>query len=124
MNPVYSNDPYLGRIPARFVTPPHMSTNLRRCLSSAENIDDRITTWLFISCSSKGPIDATQRLSILSYPGPGCSPNDPMALVAVFSNSSVRVDELVEPVLSGDNITPFDPQYSKHGSVKCQSHLH
>ena len=117
MNPVYSNDAYLGRIAARLVTPPHTTVNLRCCLANVENIDDRITTRLFVSCSSQCPMDDAGRVSILAYPGPGCSPNEPMALVAMFSNSlPPPEDSEVTPLQVGvdEGPAPFEPLYSKH----------
>jgi hypothetical protein len=82
-NPVYTDDPSLGRILAKLVTPPHTAISVKRCLSHVENIDDKISTKLFVATSSQTPMDDTGRISILAYPGPGCTPNEPMALVAV-----------------------------------------
>lgn len=115
-NPVYSEDPYLGRILARIVTPPHTTINLRRCLSNAENIDDTIITRLFVSCSSKTAMDDAGRVSILSYPGPGCLPNEPMALVAVFPNTFELPVPENEVSLQADvdkGLAPLESQYSK-----------
>jgi hypothetical protein len=81
-NPVYTDDPSLGRILAKLVTPPHTAISVKRCLSHVENIDDKISTKLFVATSSQTPMDDTGRIS-LTYPGPGCTLNEPMALVAV-----------------------------------------
>jgi hypothetical protein len=84
-NPIHSNDPSLGRIPTKLVTPPHTVINLKRCLLAVENIDGSVPTNLFITASSQEPMDDTSRVSILTFPGPGCTPNEPMALVAKVS---------------------------------------
>jgi hypothetical protein len=117
LNPVYSEDPYLGRIAARLVTPPHIAINLRRCLSNAENIDSTIITRLFVSCSSQRAMDDAGRVSILAYPGLGCSPNEPMVLVAVFPHTfELPPPEMVMPLQAGvdEGSTPLESQYSKH----------
>jgi hypothetical protein len=118
-NSVYSDDPYLGRIPAKLVTPPHTAINLRPCLSDVENIDDTVTTALFISASSQNPMDDTGRVSIQAYPGPGCTPNEPVALVAKCSASSLsKPKEAVpaheeDPLLARECATPVEIRYSK-----------
>jgi hypothetical protein len=84
VNPPYSDDPYLGRIMAKLVAPPHTAGSLKHCLSSIENIDDNISTSLFVSASSRTPMDDEGRVPILEDRGPGCTPNDPIALVGQF----------------------------------------
>src|ERR1700735_5629733 len=120
-NSVYSDDPYLGRIPAKLVTPPHTAINLRPCLSDVENIDDTVTTTLFISASSQNPMDDTGRVSIQAYPGRGCTPNEPVALVAMSSARSlsgpkeaVPAQEPEEdPLPARECATPVEIRYSK-----------
>jgi hypothetical protein len=120
MNPVYSDDPHLGRIMANLVAPPHTAFSLKHCLSNIENIDKSIRTRLFISTSSQSPMDDAGRVSIAMYPGPGCTPSDPMALVAGFScaDRGPLVTATPEPVLlsSQKGPTPFNPQYRKRTS--------
>ena len=82
--PVYSDDPYLGRIKATMVALPHTARSLRRCLSSIEHIDPNAPTRLFIAASSQTPMQDAGRVSILANPGPGCTPNEPMVLVAII----------------------------------------
>lgn len=72
---------------AKLVTPPHTVINLKRCLSGIEGIDVSDCTALFVSASSQTPMDDKGRVSILGYPGPGCTPNEPLALLAMFSDS-------------------------------------
>jgi hypothetical protein len=81
VNPVYSDDPYLGRILARRVAPPHTASSLRRCLSNVENIGTDIQTSLFVATSSESPMDDSDQMSILGHTGPGYTANEPVALV-------------------------------------------
>jgi hypothetical protein len=99
--------------------------NLKYCISGVENIDDKITTRLFISASSQSPMDDTGRVSILAYPGPGCTPNEPMALVAMLSSKGscsppaeapaedAAPAAVAERLPSREGRTPFEIQYSK-----------
>lgn len=117
MNPVYTDDPSLGRIAAELVTPPHTVISLKRCLSGIENIDDNIPTTLFVAASSQTPMDDGVRVSILAYPGPGCTPDEPMAFVAKFSGvgrSSLEATQSeVELSPSPEGPTPFETRYRK-----------
>ena len=120
-NPVYSDDPYLGRIPATRITPPHTAINLKKCLSGAEDIDINITTSLFNSASSQTPMEDGGRVSILAYPGPGCTPHEPMALVAVFPSS---LSEAAANLPSQEGTTPVEIRYSKRLWTPCDCSLH
>ena len=80
-NHIHSDNPYLGRISAEFVAPPHTVVSLKHYLSSVENIDDKTTASLFVSPSSQAPMGEMDRVSILEHSGAGCTPNDPVALV-------------------------------------------
>src|ERR1700733_13079558 len=86
-NPIYSNDPSLGRISANVVTPPHTAINLKSCLLAVEKIDASISTSLFITASTQEPLNDTTNVLIVTFPGPGCTPNEPMALVAKVSGA-------------------------------------
>jgi hypothetical protein len=126
-NQVYSDDPHLGRILAELVAPPHIAISLKHCLLSVENIDVNTPSNLFISASSHTPMDDAGRVSILAYPGPGCTPNEPMALVVKLSDSgrSPLDEKKPEAVLlpSPEGPTPFEMRYiyyrvyKQHGAV-------
>jgi hypothetical protein len=47
-NPVYTDDPSLGRVMAKLVAPPHTAMTLKRCISNVEKIDNAVPTKLFI----------------------------------------------------------------------------
>jgi hypothetical protein len=127
VNHVYSDDPYLGRILAELVAPPHIVVSLKHCLLNVENIDNNTPASLFIAASSQTPMDDACRVSILAYPGPGCTPNEPLALVVKLSDSG-RIpldDKKPEAVLlpSPEGPTPFETRYiyyrvyKQHGAV-------
>jgi hypothetical protein len=113
-NPAYTDDLYLGRILPELVTPPHTAANLKHCLSGFEKIDESVTTSLFRSSSSQTPMDDNYRVSIFSYPGPGCKPNEPMALVAMFTGADRGPFEAEsDPLPSREGPTPFETRYRK-----------
>ncbi|KIM78070.1 hypothetical protein PILCRDRAFT_602777 [Piloderma croceum F 1598] len=114
-NSVYIDDPYLGRISAELVTPPLTAVNLKRCISGMEGIDEKTASKLFISASSQAPMHDDCRVSIFAYPGPGCEPNEPMALVVMRSQQGrapcQRVPAEAEHILPPESTTPFKTQY-------------
>ena len=71
MNPVYSNDSYLGRVAADLVAPPHTAMSLKRYLSHVENLGDVTNTKLFIAPSSQTPMDGAGHVSTLAHSSPG-----------------------------------------------------
>jgi len=85
--PLDAGDPYLARILAKSVAPPHTVSSLKRCLSKVESIVNHRKTSLFLSTSSQTPMDDGHRLSLLNGSGPGSTPQEPMALVVKSSES-------------------------------------
>ena len=116
-HPVYTNDPYLGRIPADFVAPPHTAQDIKLCLSGIEHIGDDINTSLFISTSQRTPIDDDRHVSISTHSGPGCVPHEPIALVAKYTGSGSRplegVTAAADRLSPTEGTTPFETQYRK-----------
>ena len=74
-------DPYLGRITAKRIAPPHTATSIKRYLSKQEDISDYSRTTLFSTLSSPSPLEDHGHVSILTVEGPGSSLEEPMALV-------------------------------------------
>ncbi|KIM81880.1 hypothetical protein PILCRDRAFT_821241 [Piloderma croceum F 1598] len=99
VNPT-TDDPYLGRISAENIPPPHTVQSLKRCISSSEYIECGTRTQLFLTVSSQIPMKDNCRVSI---PGPGCTPNEPMALVLAceFRQYSERM-RVVKVYFNGD----------------------
>jgi hypothetical protein len=109
MNPVYSDDPYLGRISATLVAPPHTAGSLRRCLSSVENIGAGVQTSLFVATSSGSPMGDSDRMSILVQSGPGYIANEPVALVVSSSRATPLASQIKQRAEQGP--MPFEPRY-------------
>ena len=96
MNRVYSDDLHLGCFPAELVPPPRTATSLKRLLSGLENVRDFHFTELFLSASSKAPMEDANRVAIYAKIGPGCIPNEPMALVVKGSDSTRSSQKAVD----------------------------
>lgn len=110
--PIYSDNPFLGRVLARRVAPPHKARSVKRCLLSCENVKENTPTKLFASASDEIPINDTSPVSIMAYPGPGCTPEDPMALVIknpVAARSSLETVYIQHT----EGPTPFATRYCK-----------
>ena len=93
--PAAPSDPFLGRIKARSVLPPHRDRNtakaIKLSIAKAENINDHTNTSLFLtpySQSSMGDCDMVNRIAS----GPGSTPQEPLAFVAKTSGSALESD--------------------------------
>ena len=80
-------DPFLGRIKAISVPPPHTANAVKRCIAKVENIKDRTSTSLFLTLYSQSPMGDTDKVAIFNRTGPGSTPQEPLALVAKMSDS-------------------------------------
>ena len=81
-------DPFLGRIKARSVAPPHTVQTVKFSIANVENIKDSTSISLFLTPCSQSPMgDTTRRVAILDPTGPGSTPQKPLALVAKMSGS-------------------------------------
>ena len=86
--PVTSGNPFLGRIKARSVAPPHTVQNVKSSIANVEDIKDRtITTTLFLTPHSQSPMGEADKITIVNRTGPGSMPQEPLALVANMSVS-------------------------------------
>jgi hypothetical protein len=82
--PVDSQDPYLARIEADHITPPHTVASIRKCICKAEGIESArwVTTCkLFESAFSESAMDDKKHIAVLDESGPGSDPQKPLALV-------------------------------------------
>ena len=81
-------DPFLGRIKAKSVPPPHRDTAqaVKLTIAKMENIKDRANTNLFLTPYSQLPMDNAVKLTILNKTGPGSTPQEPLAFVARISD--------------------------------------
>jgi hypothetical protein len=86
--PVAPDDPFLGRIIARFVPPPRNAKAVKRSISKVENIKDRESSSIFLTPYSESPMDDADKFSIHNGTGPpGSTPQEPLALVAKMTDS-------------------------------------
>jgi hypothetical protein len=104
-----SSDPYLGCINAMSVAPPHTAASVKFRLAKAEGFDNRKTrTTLFLTTSSRSPMDDGGRVSIFSASGPGALPQEPLALVIHLSeSSSLNESDIIRGIPSAE------PHYSE-----------
>jgi hypothetical protein len=91
--PVTPGDPFLGRINAVSVPPPHTANAVKRSIAKVENIKDRGSTSLFLTPYSQLPMGDTDKVAILNLTGPGSMPQEPLALVAKMSHYERRALE-------------------------------
>ena len=80
-NPVDKQDPYLGRVEARRIAPPHTVESVIRCICHVEEDSRDHYSQLFLSASSASPMDRQERVAILTGSGPGSNPRQPLALL-------------------------------------------
>ena len=85
--PAAPSDPFLGRIKARSVPPPHTAKAVKHSIAKVENIEDRTSTSLFLTPYSQSPMSDADKVTILDRTGPGSTPQEPLALVAKISDS-------------------------------------
>ena len=69
LHPASSDDPFLGRVLATSITPPHNVDSLKRCLAKHEDIDHRRKiVILFLTRCSVSPMDDTSKINIVKLP--------------------------------------------------------
>ena len=81
------DNPFIGRIVAKFVPPPHNAKAVKRSIAKVEKIKDRDSTTIFLTPYSKSSMDDADKFSSHDGAGPGCSADAPVALVAKMSDS-------------------------------------
>ena len=77
-----AEEPFIGRIRADAVAPPHCHTSIKRCISRVEGNPALAFADLFADTSCDTPLKEGH-ISILRTDGPGLSPNEPMAIVQI-----------------------------------------
>ena len=109
--PVSPNDPFLGRIKAISVPPPHTAKAVKFSIAKVENIKDRTNTSLYLSPYGQSPMSDSEKVSILNRSGLGSTPQEPLAIVAKMPDSerskmeSEGGGELASPVESDTTTT-------------------
>ena len=75
-----SEDPFVARIRADYIAPPHGLASFKGCLSRVERNPLLARADIFEDISSATPLEEGQ-MSNFRTDGPGMSPNEPMAIV-------------------------------------------
>ena len=111
--PATPGDPFIGRIKARSVPPPHRDTvqAVKRTISKVENIKDRTSPSLFLTPYSQSPMDNADKVTALNRTasGPGSTPQDPLAFVVKMSRSALEsegrggLESVAEPDTTRDS---------------------
>jgi hypothetical protein len=118
--PVSSDNPFLGRIKATSVPPPHTVQNVKRSIANVEDIKDRtITTTLFLTPRSQSPMGDAEEVTIFNRTGPGSMPQEPLALVAKMSvsqRSTLESERRGELASAADS--EFDPRIRYRTSIQ------
>jgi hypothetical protein len=91
--PAAPDDPFLGRIKARSVPPPHTVKAIKHSIAKVEDIKDRTSTSLFLTPHSESPMGDADKVSILNHTALGSTPQEPLALVAKMSDAERSILE-------------------------------
>ena len=82
-----SGYPFVGRIKARSVPPPHTFKAVKHSIAKVEDIKDPASASLFLTPCSQSPMDDGDIVNILNGTGPGSTPEEPLALVAKMTDA-------------------------------------
>ena len=91
--PVAPSNPFLGRIKAKSVAPPHTAETVKRSIAKMEDIKDRTNASLFLTPNSQSPMGDADKVATLNSTGPGSTPQEPLAIVAKMSHTDRRALE-------------------------------
>jgi len=94
-HPVTARNPYISRIDANLVPPPHVVSSLVRCLCNRECPEGKSINWeytggygyttmLFKTITSPEAYRLTDYLSLLSGERPGLTPYEPVIIYSQF----------------------------------------
>ncbi|KAK7017814.1 hypothetical protein R3P38DRAFT_2985545 [Favolaschia claudopus] len=95
-------NPYVGRITARSVPPPHIVKSLQRCLLNAERFSDPelLRTELYLSAESNGAASLSGSAVAIVHPTYGATPETPFALVHKERLTQAEMEEVQDIDLS------------------------
>ncbi len=87
-DPIYTNNPYIGRIDASSIPPPHIVTSLVEHICAKEgrgfgvnwDRDESYSAELFETIRSPKAFDLQEPISLLTTDRPGSRPQDPLIL--------------------------------------------
>ncbi|KAJ7916023.1 hypothetical protein B0H13DRAFT_1998694 [Mycena leptocephala] len=105
--------PFMGRVIARSVPPPHTVASLKRRLVSAENISDPVglRTVLYLNAVAQAPMNDTTKVKIVG-PSPDISGATPETAFALALVEELTVEEVAKvSVMLSTAETREDPRY-------------
>ena len=108
--PAAPGNPFLGRIKAISVPPPHTVKTVRFSIARVEDIKDPANTNLFLTPHSQSPMSDTVKV-ILNRNGLGSTPQEPLAFVAMISDSDSERRARESEVATEPDTTPLEIRY-------------
>jgi hypothetical protein len=86
-DPIYCNNPYIGRVNTSDIPPPHIASSLVRriCAKEGKENNDPFSAELFKTISSPKAYDIREPLSLLNPDRPGSKPEEPLVLKVVYT---------------------------------------
>lgn len=109
-NPVYTNNPFIGRTLPKHITPPRTALSLKKHLCKIEGLPSPTSFELFESLSSHTAVLDSSRLALKEYSGCGFSGDDPIALVVGLEAATKRPASTAQ--LEGlPKAVPAQPRY-------------
>jgi WD40 repeat protein len=116
-HPFSADNPYVGRVFASHVPPPHNVKSIKRFLRKRENIPVDQHIDLFASVSSVSKLEDMDHLSLLAVDGPGSDADDPIVLIMKeirhTSSSNAESPALSDPPSPPMQLKPFSPASSQ-----------
>ena len=108
--PAAPSNPFLGRIKATSVPPPHTVKTLRCSIARAEDIKDITKTSLFLTPYSQSPMRNADKV-ILNRNDLGSTPHEPLAIVTWIKHldSERRLES--EVATEPDTTAPLEIRY-------------
>jgi len=116
--PAFLANLYLGRVRAKSIAPPQTVLLIKRCLCKIEDISNYPGSTLFLSGSSRSPMDDGTRVSIFTPGGPGSTPEEPVELIVKLSyGESSKVDKLRANKMSPQPQYLYYTLYKEDGEI-------
>ncbi|KAJ7762866.1 hypothetical protein B0H14DRAFT_2403597, partial [Mycena olivaceomarginata] len=107
-----SSNPFVGRITARSVPPPHNVTLLKRCFVKTENFSDPagLRTVLYLNPAAQAPMQNTAKVAILGAGStPGSTPET--AFAVVFAEELTAAEKVAARALEVGENCGHNPEY-------------